>query len=131
MKNVSAILLLMGWAFRAFAQTSPSVSSPTVANILKGLYTPADYAAANAITDPSVISGGLVTGISPDSLKATLFKMKGFQNRNMFSDTMSNTRGIGAARRWVYDKFKQYSNAGGNRLQVAYLQFNYNPTNSS
>ena len=131
MKNVSATLLLMGWACKALAQTSPSVSSPTVANILKGLYIPADYAAAGPITDPAVISGGLVTGISQDSLKATLFRLKAFQNRNMFSDTASNIRGIGAARRWVYNKFQQYSSANGGRLQVAYLQFNYNPTNSS
>src|SRR5207237_3798830 len=32
-------------------------------------------------------------------------------------------RGIGAARRWVYDKFRQYSSAAENRLRVSYFQF--------
>src|SRR5882757_6615291 len=109
MKTASVVFLLLWQAGALFAQTSPTVSSTVLANILKGNYTPSSYPATTVITHPGVISTGLMNEISADSLKATLFKMRGFQNRNMFSDTMSNTRGIGAARRWVLSKFKEYS----------------------
>ena len=130
MKQVSAILLLLGWGSRGLAQTNPVASNSVVANILKGVYAPATYQASTVITDPAVISAGLVNGISADSIKASLFKLKNFQNRNTFSDTVSATTGIGAARRWVYNKFLQYSSANDNRLQVSYLQFNYSGCSS-
>src|SRR5262249_19196201 len=38
-----------------------------------------------------------------------------------------STFGIGAARRWVFSKFQQYSAANENRLRPAYLTFTYNP----
>ena len=128
MKNYPVIFFLLMQGGGVIAQTGPSVSNPVVLTILKGAYNPADYAASNVIIDPDTISAGLLHNISPDSLKASLFKMRSFQNRNMFSDTSSATRGIGASRRWVYDKFLEYSKASGNRLQVSYLQFSYNPS---
>ncbi|HTI07953.1 MAG TPA: M28 family peptidase [Puia sp.] len=118
-------LLLAG---HTFAQTNPTVLSTEVANILAGNYTPSSYAATSVITNPSIVAAGLATGISPDSLKADLFALRSFQNRNLFSDTNSTTRGIGAARRWVFNKFVQYSKANDNRLRVAYLQFDYSPS---
>jgi len=130
MKRAVFFLLLLR-AGESFAQTSPSVSSTVLANVLKGTYTPSDYRATVVITDPDIVSAGLLNEISADSLRATLFRLRSFQNRNMFSDTVSNTRGIGAARRWVLSKFKEYSAANDNRLQTGYLQFTYNPSNSS
>lgn len=130
MKRAVFFLLLLR-AGESFAQTSPSVSSTVLANVLKGTYTPSDYRASVVITDPDIISAGLLNEISADSLRATLFRLRSFQNRNMFSDTVSNVRGIGAARRWVLSKFKEYSAANDNRLQTGYLQFTYNPSNSS
>src|SRR6187402_913154 len=123
MKIRAVIFLLLLRAGMVCAQTSPSVSSTVLANVLKGNYIPSDYQASVIITDPDIVSAGLLNEISADSLKATLFKLRSFQNRNMFSDTASNTRGIGAARRWVLSKFKQYSAAHDSRLQVGYLQF--------
>jgi hypothetical protein len=121
-------LLTITWAADAYAQTSPKVLSTEVDNILRGSYTASSYPASTVITDPDVISAELATRISPDSLKADLFALNSFQNRNMFSDTNSSTRGIGAARRWVYNKFMQYSAANDNRLKVSYLQFTYAPS---
>ncbi|HET6255160.1 MAG TPA: M28 family peptidase [Puia sp.] len=111
-----------------FAQSNESVTSAIVNNILLGNYTPSTYQAATVITDPNVISQGLLGNISADSLTADLYALNGFRNRNTFSDTSSATAGIGASRRWVYNKFLQYSQAGGNRLQVGYLKFTYNPS---
>jgi len=131
MKTPSVIFLLLWQGGSLFAQTSPTVSSTLLGNLIKGNYTPSTYQATTVITNPNVISQGLLNGISADSLKATLFKLRGFQNRNMFSDTVSNTRGIGASRRWVLSKFQEYSAANDNRLQTGYLQFNYAPLNST
>lgn len=131
MKTRAVIFLLLWQAGGLFAQTNPAPSSTVLANVLKGNYSPSDYKATVVITDPDVISAGLLSEISPDSLKATLFKLRSFQNRNMFSDTNSNTRGIGAARRWVLSKFREYSAAHDSRLQTGYLQFDYNPSKSS
>ncbi len=126
MKNLMlAICMVILCEGQSYAQSNESVTTTEVTNILKGSYTPSLYQAATVITDPNIISAGLVSGISPDSLRADLFAMAGFQNRNTFSDTVSNTRGIGAARRWVLGKFNQYSAANGNRLRTAYLQFDY------
>ena len=120
-----ALALHIGVA--GFAQpTNLLVTSAEVDNILKGTYTASVYNAAVVITDPGVISAGLVNEISPDSLKKTLFALKGFRNRNSGSDTVSSSFGIGAARRWVYNKFMQYSAANDNRLRPAYLQFDLN-----
>jgi hypothetical protein len=126
MKNLlSVICMVVLCEGQSYAQSNESVTTTEVTNILKGAYTPSVYQAATVITDPNIISAGLVSGLSPDSLKADLFAMKSFQNRNTFSATVSNTRGIGAARRWVYNKFVQYSAVNGNRLRPAYLQFDY------
>jgi hypothetical protein len=122
---LSVILLTLLWGCRGFAQTHMTVSNIEVENILKGNYDPASYQASAVVMDPAAISSGLVARISPDSLKAHLFAMRGFQNRNTFSDTVSSTRGIGAARRWAYNKFLQYSSVNDNRLKVAYLKFDY------
>jgi len=123
-----AVLLTMTWGERTCAQTNESVSSAEVNKILLGTYTPVTYQASAIITDPGIISAELVSRISADSLKADLIAFANFQNRNTFSDTISNTRGIGAARRWVYNKFLQYSAANDNRLRPAYLWFDYSPS---
>ncbi len=46
--------------------------------------------------------------ISTDSIKSYIQKMVSFGTRHSLSDTISNTQGIGAARRWVALKFKQF-----------------------
>ena len=122
------LILCLSTGAAAFAQSNESVTSATVNNILLGNYTASTYQAATVITDPNVISQGLLGNISADSLTATLYALNSFQNRNTFSDTSSATFGIGATRRWVYNKFVEYSQASGSRLQVGYLKFTYNPS---
>ena len=43
--------------------------------------------------------------VSTDALRETIAKLVGFGTRHTMSDTQSNTRGIGAARRWVKVRF--------------------------
>lgn len=45
----------------------------------------------------------------------------GFGTRHTLSDTVSATRGIGAARRWVFDEFTRISKACGGCLEVRYV----------
>ncbi len=58
----------------------------------------------------------LVASVSSERLQATDTKLASFGTRNTLSDTVSTTRGIGAARRWIYDEFKRMST----KLQVSY-----------
>ncbi len=97
-----AVFLTVMWGDGSYAQFNPLVSSTEVNNIL--------------------------LGISADSLKADLVAFAGFKNRNTFSVTVLNTKGIGAARRWVYNKFVQYSASNDNRLKPGYLLFDYDPS---
>lgn len=123
MKPVLLWLILAMTGSLARSQTAMTLTNTEVGNILKGSYTPAAYAASSVIDDPGMISAGLVNNISTDSLKSLLVSLRKFQNRNTGSDTVSTTRGIGAARRWAYNKFLQYSAANGGRLRVSYFQF--------
>lgn len=58
----------------------------------------------------------LVAAVSEDRLKAMLTTLVSFGTRSTLSDTMSTTRGIGAARRWIFEEFKRMSP----RLQVSF-----------
>jgi hypothetical protein len=58
----------------------------------------------------------IVDSVSEEHIAATLKKLESFETRNLFSEDDNPTRGIGAARRWIYDQFKSYSS----RLQVRY-----------
>ena len=127
-KTVTLFPCLLAWALTAYAQSNPSVTSTEVNNILLGNYTPATYQASAIINDPSIVSAGLLGNVSADTLTADLYALNGFYNRNMFSDTVSNSSGIGATRRWVYQRFQQYSAANQNRLRVSYLKFTYAPS---
>ncbi|HUR30587.1 MAG TPA: M28 family peptidase [Saprospiraceae bacterium] len=104
-------------------QTNIHFTNPDIDNILKGNYDPGDYLPPFPVDDPYSISQALATQINPDSLKSILIELRKFENRNTGSDTLSATRGIGAAREWVLNKFNQYSVENNERLETGYLQF--------
>src|SRR6185436_3545801 len=56
------------------------------------------------------------------SLQSYLTKLQSFQTRHTNSDTTSATTGIGAARRWLFQKFSDIGTATGN-LNVSYFSF--------
>jgi Zn-dependent M28 family amino/carboxypeptidase len=56
--------------------------------------------------------------VSADELHATIAKLVGFGTRHTLSDTKSNTRGIGAARRWVHARFDAISKDCGGCLTI-------------
>ena len=56
----------------------------------------------------------LVAEVSAVRIEQDIKKLVSFGTRHTLSDTVSNTRGIGAARRWIEDEFKRISdNCGG------------------
>jgi hypothetical protein len=106
------------------AQTNIICTNPAATQVLKGQYNPVTYKATLVLNRPDTISKGIRKRLSPDSLKSCILQIASYRNHNTGSDTVSSTNGIGAARRWVYSKFQQYSAVSQNRLLPAYLQFN-------
>src|SRR5256714_4109818 len=58
----------------------------------------------------------LVASISESRLEQLDRALAGFGTRNTLSDTASPTRGIGAARQWIFDQLRQSSP----KLQVSF-----------
>lgn len=61
----------------------------------------------------------IVSEISQDHITATLHKLEGFGTRNLFSSQDDPNRGIGAARKWIYEQFRGYSP----RLEVSFDEY--------
>ncbi|MEO7084639.1 MAG: M28 family peptidase [Gemmatimonadaceae bacterium] len=59
--------------------------------------------------------------IDPERIRHTDSMLVSFGTRNTFSDTMSQTRGIGAARRWLKSEFDRDSRECGGCLKVEYF----------
>ncbi len=58
---------------------------------------------------------------SPERIKSDIQTLVDFGTRHTLSDTKSNTRGIGAARRWIFSEFEQISKQCGGCLEVLYV----------
>ncbi|MDE2487651.1 MAG: M28 family peptidase [Alphaproteobacteria bacterium] len=56
--------------------------------------------------------------VSPEQEHATIAKLVSFGTRSTISDTTSNSRGIGAARRWIASDFEAISRDCGGCLQI-------------
>lgn len=110
------------WGFSK-PQTNIISTNQTAKQVLLGNYNPLNYMASTIINHPDSISRGINARVSPDSLHAYLDVLRTFQNRNSGSDTISLVKGIGAARKWVFKKFQQFSTQNQNRLLTSYLQF--------
>ncbi len=80
---------------------------------------------AGAIAPPGTDAevAALVDSVNADSLRSTIITLQNFFTRHTNSDTVSTTVGIGAARRWVYDRFVDISNQNDGNLQVSFDSF--------
>lgn len=106
-----------------YAQTNSQFTSSLAEQLVKGNYDPLLYTSQNAITNHDQIIAYIQSQVNADSLKSSIMKLATFHNRNTASDTLSTTLGIGAARRWAYEKFQHISLASENRLIPSYFQF--------
>lgn len=73
---------------------------------------------ASAAGDQPVLRE-IATKVRETQLRADIEKLVGFGTRHTLSDTKSNRRGIGAARRWVESEFKSISAGCGGCLDIA------------
>ncbi|HZW62197.1 MAG TPA: M28 family metallopeptidase [Flavobacteriaceae bacterium] len=62
----------------------------------------------------------IIDSVSASRIKKDIKTLTDFGTRNTFSDTLSNTRGIGAARRWIKQELETISANCGNCLDVFY-----------
>jgi hypothetical protein len=58
--------------------------------------------------------------VSPARIRATDSTLVSFGTRNTLSDTISTTRGVGAARRWLHAQLEEASHECGGCLRVEY-----------
>ena len=79
---------------------------------------------AQAATDPlDPRIEQVMKDISPQRVEQHIRKLAAFGTRHTLSDTVSDTRGIGAARRWIAAELQACSKAAGGRLQVEMRSF--------
>ena len=62
----------------------------------------------------------IIDKVSAERIESDIRKLAGFGTRNTFSDTVSDTRGIGAARRWIKSEFDEIDKTCNNCLDVFY-----------
>lgn len=63
---------------------------------------------------------GIIESASPARVEQDIRTLVGFGTRNTLSDTLSATRGIGAARRWIKAEMDRISAACGGCMEVMY-----------
>lgn len=105
------------------AQTGLKMSNPAADSVLRGYYDPAAYMASSILNHPDDIVPGVRSEVNADSLRKWLDGLTSFKNRNSGSDTLSSTKGIGAARTWAMNKMQEFSARNENRLQAGYFEF--------
>ena len=74
------------------------------------------FLALCAGTAAAEIRHELVADVSADRIEADIRKLVGFGTRHTLSETESDTRGIGAARRWIEGEFRRISEDCGGCL---------------
>ncbi|WP_348764628.1 M28 family metallopeptidase [uncultured Oceanicaulis sp.] len=62
-----------------------------------------------------------VAAVSADRIEDDITTLVSFGTRHTASETESETRGIGAARRWIHDEFERISAECGGCLEVMYV----------
>jgi hypothetical protein len=62
-----------------------------------------------------------VAAVSAERIESDITTLVGFGTRHTASETESETRGIGAARRWIHDEFERISAECGGCLEVMYV----------
>lgn len=121
-------LCLTAFSLQLFSQTNIKTSQE-IENVLVGNYNPGDYhpASHQNQTAKNELIDRIIKEVSPDSIKKIIEEMNQFRTRHSASDTVSNSSGIGAARRWAYNRLvqmnEQNSGASNSIAVCGYLDF--------
>jgi len=84
--------------------------------------------AATAQAQPDDLQA-MLAEVSPARIEARIRKLVGFGTRHTLSDIASDTRGIGAARRWITAELQACAKVSGGRLKVEEQSFIEPPGN--
>ena len=114
------LLALLAMAAVAPAAAGQRVQVPTGPARLEPLPPPRTAAARTAPADEDARIREIVASASAARIERDIRILAGFGTRHTLSDTLSRTRGIGAARRWIYDEFQRISRDCGGCLEVFY-----------
>lgn len=106
----------------AKAQTNIRTSAE-IENILLGNYTASQYEVPGLIDSKTGMVDALLSQISHDSLKDFIVGMDQFKTRHSASDTVSETSGMGAARRWAHKRMSNFNQGKPSVLIMGYLDF--------
>ncbi|MGB5274155.1 MAG: M28 family metallopeptidase [Flavobacteriaceae bacterium] len=74
----------------------------------------------NAFSQTDTRIYDIIDAISSERIQSDVTALANFGTRHTLSDTLSQTRGIGAARRWIKAEFEKTSQACGGCLEVFY-----------
>jgi hypothetical protein len=91
-------------------------------SLLASAYGQSDKSSASR-SAPNPMIQKIAREISAANIEAIIRKLAGFHTRHTLSETESETRGIGAARRWIKSELERYSREAGGRLQVEMDEF--------
>lgn len=111
---------------KVISQTNIQFTNFESEQIIKGNFNPSNYLSSSPISEHAAVVSFIQNNVNADSLKSYILKLASFENRNTASDTVSTSIGIGAARRWVFQKFSDFSAQAENRLIPSYFQFERN-----
>ncbi|MEO9063439.1 MAG: M28 family peptidase, partial [Burkholderiaceae bacterium] len=92
-----------------------SIASSLVASAIGGT---AVSAGAPLPNRDDAVATTIVAAVDAAALRATIEKLVSFGTRHTASETVSDTRGIGAARRWVASRFAAISRDCGGCIEV-------------
>lgn len=81
----------------------------------------------NGLAQESASFYTIIDEISASRLESDIKKLVGFGTRHTLSDTLSPSRGIGAARRWIKSEFDQISKSCNDCLEVFYQKNYFTP----
>ena len=76
------------------------------------------FSSVGQAAEPAALFNEVSAAVSPSELQATITRLVAFGTRHTLSDAKSDTRGIGAARRWVQSRFGALSKECGGCLEV-------------
>ncbi len=90
------------------------------ASLIAGAPVAAGAQAVPPAEDPRIDE--IISAVSSERIEHDIRTLVGFGTRNTLSDTLSDTRGIGAARRWIKAEMDRISQACGGCMEVFYTQ---------
>jgi hypothetical protein len=121
-RTIYLLLFLVSTAMTN-AQTNISCSSLEIENVLIGNYDSSTFSNNLLASGKSEIISAILQNANSDSLKQSILELNNFKTRHSASDTVSDLSGMGAARRWGFNKFQNLNAQKPHNLLVGYLDF--------